>query len=204
MRGRVIALKALRRVAVGPIVSLTFENHETVRWQVLEMCRVEGHVTEEKRKEELDVDNEMLPRPGGLAATMFLELPGEALLKTWLPKLVGIEEHVVLRFGGREVRAAFEGGRSKETTTSCVHYVKFALSDVERQMLYFSESPRMSAKMIEVAETFERDYDDADYERKIVDLLRVYYAIHHRSHSINEWDGVAVVDHNGGLLLLDS
>jgi hypothetical protein len=139
MRRRVIELKARRRAAVGPHVTLLFENRETVRWQVLEMCRVEGHVTEEKRREELDVDNEMLPEDGGLAATMFLELPGEALLKTWLPKLVGIEEHVVLRFGGREVRAGFEAGRSKETTTSCVHYVKFALSDVERRLFASSE-----------------------------------------------------------------
>jgi hypothetical protein len=139
MRRRVIEVKARRRVAVGPHVTFLFENRETVRWQVLEMCRVEGHVTEEKRREELEVDNEMLPEDGGLAATMFLELPGEALLKTWLPRLVGIEEHVVLRFGGREVRAAFEGGRSKETTTSCVHYVKFALSDVERRLFATSE-----------------------------------------------------------------
>lgn len=139
MRRRVIELKARRRVAVGPHVTFLFENRETVRWQVLEMCRVEGHVTEEKRREELDVDNEMLPSDGGLAATMFLELPGEALLKAWLPKLVGIEEHVVLRFGGREVRAAFEGGRSKETTTSCVHYVKFDLSATERRLFASSE-----------------------------------------------------------------
>ena len=139
MRRRVIEVKARRRVAVGPHVTFLFENRETVRWQVLEMCRVEGHVTEEKRREELAVDNEMLPEDGGLAATMFLELPGEALLKTWLPKLVGIEEHVLLRIGTREVRAAFEGGRSKEVTTSCVHYVKLALSDVERRLFPTSE-----------------------------------------------------------------
>ena len=74
LRRRVIALKALRRVCVGPHVSLTFENHETVQWQVLEMCRVEGHETPEKRLEELEIDNGMLPPDGGLAATMFLGL----------------------------------------------------------------------------------------------------------------------------------
>jgi hypothetical protein len=135
MRRRVIALKALRRVAVGPHVSLTFENHETVRWQVLEMCRVEGHVSPEKRREELEIDNGMLPKDGGLAATMFLELSGDAQLRRWLPRLVGIERTVSLRFAGREVRADFEEGRSREDTTSCVHYVRFPLS-LEQRLLF--------------------------------------------------------------------
>jgi len=36
----VAALKAKRRVAVGPIVSFVFENRDTVRFQVQEMARV--------------------------------------------------------------------------------------------------------------------------------------------------------------------
>ena len=139
MRRRVIEVKARRRVHVGPHISFVFENRETVRWQVLEIGRVEGHATKEKWQEELDVDNEMLPEDGGLSATMLIELDGEALLKKWLPRLVGVEEHVVFRFGGREVRAAFEPGRHKEETTSCVHYVKFAFSDTERRLFLASE-----------------------------------------------------------------
>lgn len=139
LRRRVMEVKARRRVLVGPHVSFVFENRETVRWQALEICRVEGHLTPEKRQEELDVDNEMLPEGGGLAATMLIELDGEALLREWLPKLVGVEEHVVLRFGGREIRAGFEPGRHKEATTSCVHYVKFAFTDTERRLFTSSE-----------------------------------------------------------------
>jgi hypothetical protein len=139
MRRRVIALKALRRVAVGPLVSLTFENHATVLWQVLEMCRVEGHTTPQKRREELETDNEMLPDDGGLAATMFLELEGEAQLRRWLPRLSGVEGTVSLRFGGREVKADYERGRSREDTTSCVHYVKFPLTLEHRRLFPTSE-----------------------------------------------------------------
>lgn len=139
MRTRVIALKALRRVAVGPIVSLTFENHETVRWQVLEMCRVEGHASIEKRREELEIDNEMLPKDGGLAATMFIELEGDAQLRRWLPRLSGIERTVSMRFAGRTVQAEFEDGRSREDTTSCVHYVKLPLTMEHRRLFPTSE-----------------------------------------------------------------
>jgi hypothetical protein len=139
MRRRVIAHKAKRRVAIGPHESLLFEDRETVLWQVLEMCRVEGHVTPEKRREEMEIDNEMLPEEGGLAATMFLELDGEALLRTWLPRLVGIEETVFLELGGRRVRGAFESGRSREDTTSCVHYLKFAFGPEDRRLFARSE-----------------------------------------------------------------
>ncbi|MGH9007014.1 MAG: DUF3501 family protein, partial [Acidimicrobiales bacterium] len=38
-RRRVIELKRLRRVPLGPVVSLVFENAETVRFQVQEMAR---------------------------------------------------------------------------------------------------------------------------------------------------------------------
>ncbi|MEN8161066.1 MAG: DUF3501 family protein, partial [Myxococcota bacterium] len=41
MRAAVIAHKADRRVAVGDRVTVLFEDRETIRWQVLEMCRVE-------------------------------------------------------------------------------------------------------------------------------------------------------------------
>lgn len=41
LRARVLAHKAPRRVAPGDRVTLLFEDRETLRWQVLEMCRVE-------------------------------------------------------------------------------------------------------------------------------------------------------------------
>jgi hypothetical protein len=35
-RARVIALKKLRRIHVGPIVTLVFENRDTIRFQIKE------------------------------------------------------------------------------------------------------------------------------------------------------------------------
>ena len=46
------------------------------------------------------------------------------------------------------------------------------LSDVERRMLYFSDGPCTPADLIEVAETFEREYDENEYERRIATLIR--------------------------------
>jgi len=46
------------------------------------------------------------------------------------------------------------------------------LSDVERKMLYFSETGWTLPDMREVNEEFERDYDESEYEQKIATLAR--------------------------------
>jgi hypothetical protein len=88
-RRQIIELKRRRRVAVGPFVTLVFENRETVRFQVQEMARAEKMVTDEQVQGELDIYNALLPTPGELSATLFIELTDEASLREWLPKLVG-------------------------------------------------------------------------------------------------------------------
>jgi Protein of unknown function (DUF3501) len=80
-RQAVIALKADRRVAVGRYLSFVFENHETVWFQIQEMLRAERIVDEARIADELEVYNALLPRPGELAATMFIEIGESAQIK---------------------------------------------------------------------------------------------------------------------------
>ena len=63
-RRDVIAHKKLRRVTVGPVVTLTFESRMTMRFQVQEMARAERMTTDEQIQHELDVYNRLLPVPG--------------------------------------------------------------------------------------------------------------------------------------------
>jgi len=46
------------------------------------------------------------------------------------------------------------------------------LSEVERKMLYFTESGWSLPDIMQVNEEFERDYDSGEYERKIAKLVR--------------------------------
>ena len=134
-RRAVIAEKKVRRVGVGPVVTLTFENRTTVRFQVQEMARAERLATDAQVQHELDVYNRLLPEPGELSATLFLELTSEEQLHMWLPKLVGVEHSVVLVIGvgadARVVRSVPEDGHQSQLTrddvTSAVHYVRFML-----------------------------------------------------------------------------
>jgi hypothetical protein len=136
-RRHVIALKKRRRVAVGPFVTLLFENRDTIRFQIQEMARAERLLTDEAIETELRIYNPLIPEPGNLSATLFVELTNEQELRTWLPKLVGIETAVALRLGDGpdavEVRCTVDPEHAeqltREDTTASVHYVHFALAD---------------------------------------------------------------------------
>ena len=146
-RRAVIAEKKLRRVTVGPVVTLTFESRLTVRFQVQEMARAERMTTDEQIQHELDVYNRLLPALGELSATLFLELTSEEQLRTWLPRLVGIERSIVLRIGSgadaRLVRSVpeqeHESQLTREEVTSAVHYVRFPCTPDE--VAAFAEGP---------------------------------------------------------------
>ena len=135
-RSRVIAVKRLRRISVGPVVTLTFESRLTMRFQVQEMARAEKMFSDEQIQHELDVYNRLIPAPGELSATLFLELTSDEELRTWLPRLVGVQRSVQLRIGAGE-RAQivastpedeYESNLSRAETTSAVHYVRFAFT----------------------------------------------------------------------------
>lgn len=134
-RSRVIALKRARRVLVGDRVALVFENRHTLTLQVEEMLRAEAMTREDQIAEELAVYNQLMPTERSLSATLFIELPQDVDPYVELPKLVGLDEHVVLHVGPHAIRAAFEPGRSTAERISAVQYTRFALSDDAKRAL---------------------------------------------------------------------
>jgi hypothetical protein len=127
-RQEIIDKKKLRRVAVGDKVSLVFENRDTVIFQIQEMLRAERITDLDKIREEIAVYNELIPNPGELSATMFLEIEDQTHLRDELLKFLGIDEVVCLKVGGHSVRGQFEEGRSKDDKISAVQYVRFPFS----------------------------------------------------------------------------
>ena len=130
-RATMIELRRRRRVAVGTIVSLAFENRDTIRFQIQEMARVEGITTDQGIQEELDAYNPLIPEVGQLCATLFIELTSDEAIREWLPRLVGIERSVVLRLpDGEQVRGVVDAQHASQLTradvTAAVHYITFA------------------------------------------------------------------------------
>ena len=136
-REAVIALKADRRVSVGRYLSFVFENRETVWFQIQEMVRAERIVAESKIADEVEVYNGLLPRPGELAATMFIEIGDAAQIKPVLDTLRGIDggDHVRMQVGRHDVVGRFEAGHSDDERgkLSAVHFVRFALPEAARR-----------------------------------------------------------------------
>ena len=134
-RARVIARKRDRRVALGPFMTVVFECFDTVRFQVQEMARVEKIITDDSMQVELDIYNRLLPAPGELSATLFLELTSEDELREWLPRLVGIERHVGISVGSDMVPASPEeqhaAALTRDTVTSAVHYLRFSFTEAQ-------------------------------------------------------------------------
>jgi hypothetical protein len=146
-RERIIAMKKTRRVGVGPIITLMFENRDTMRFQIQEMARAEKILSDDAIEHEVATYNALIPEPGQLSATLFLELTSKMELVEWLPKLVGIERAIELVIGegaGSEVVTSIpEEGHDEQLTrpdvTASVHYVRFELTP--HQVERFADEP---------------------------------------------------------------
>lgn len=143
-RSRMIEVKRRRRVSLGPVVTLMFENRDTMRHQIQEMARVEKLSSDAEIQTELDVYNPMVPERGQLCATLFLELITDEQVREWLPKLVGIERSIliVLADGDRIPSITEEqhaGQLTREHVTAAVHYVRFEFT--AEQVAAFADGP---------------------------------------------------------------
>jgi hypothetical protein len=143
-RVRVMEIKRRRRLAFGTIITLMFENRDTMRLQIQEMTRVEKLVSDADIQVELDTYNPMIPDPGQLCATVFLELTSDDQMREWLPKLVGIERSfVVVLANGERIASITEeahaGQLTREETTAAVHYIRFEFTP--EQVAAFAAGP---------------------------------------------------------------
>lgn len=154
LRARVIAHKAPRRVAVGDRVTLLFEDRETLRWQILEMCRVERTRDAAAIAEEVAVYNELVPGPQELSATMFIEITEPEKIRRELDRLLGLDDCVWLELGARRVKAKFDVRQLEEDRISAVHYLRFALSQPD--VAAFADAATPVALCIEHAAYRER------------------------------------------------
>ena len=130
-RARVMAHKNNRRVAVGPNVTLYFEDALTMQYQIQEMLRLERIFEADKIQQELDAYNPLIPDGSNLKATMMIEFPDIEERRTALQRLIAIETALWLAVGDlRRVTPIANEDLVRETAdkTSSVHFVRFELT----------------------------------------------------------------------------
>jgi uncharacterized protein DUF3501 len=128
LRKRVIEVKRVRRVSVGPQVTIVFENRATMIFQIEEMCRAEQIREPDKIQDEIDIYNGILGGDGQLGATLLIEITDEAEIGKTLERLVGLQEHVWLVVGGERIKAEFDSEQFATDKLAAVQYLKFTLT----------------------------------------------------------------------------
>ncbi len=127
-RSQVIAHKKNRRVPLGNIAALYFEDRLTMQYQIQEMLRAERIFEADGIQEELDAYNPLIPDGSNLKATFMIEVADEDERRAVLARLKGIEDEVWLRVDGFEPVFAVADedlDRENEEKTSSVHFLRF-------------------------------------------------------------------------------
>jgi hypothetical protein len=125
-RGRMIEVKGRRRVSVGEHMSLVFENHDTMLLQVQEMLRTERISDEAAIAHELETYNELVPAPGNLSATLFIEYDDSAQRTEMLAKFATLRTAVHLVLAESRITARFGTHFGEEMDRlPAVNYLKF-------------------------------------------------------------------------------
>ncbi len=130
-RAQVMAHKKNRRVPLGEMTALYFEDRLTMHYQVQEMLRAERIFEAEGIQEELDTYNPLIPDGSNLKATLMIEIPDEDERRKALAELKGIEDDTWVRVDGFEPVFAISDEdmeRENEEKTSSVHFMRFELT----------------------------------------------------------------------------
>ena len=131
IRARMIEYRAKRRLHIGAHCSLSFEDRETIRYQVQEMLRAERIFEPAGIAEELAAYNPLIPDGHNLKATLLIEYPDPAERAQRLAELRGIENRAWLRVAGHDAVYALADEdleRSNDEKTSAVHFLRFEFS----------------------------------------------------------------------------
>ena len=128
-RLKVIEIKKYRRIDVGPVVSMYFENRETMIYQIQEMALTEKIVKDDLYKE-MKAYNPLVPDGKELVATMMIEIDDSIRRKSFLSRLGGIETKVKFFIG--------------EIEASSVHFLNFKFT---KELIEKFKNPNVMIKI---------------------------------------------------------
>jgi hypothetical protein len=130
-RAQVMAHKAHRRLALGPHVTLYFEDRLTMHYQVQEMLRAERIFEPADIQAELDAYNPLIPDGDNWKATLMIEYADVDERRRALERLRGVEDCIWVRVAGHEAVSGIADEdleRANDEKTSAVHFVRFPLT----------------------------------------------------------------------------
>jgi hypothetical protein len=136
-RQQILTLKKDRRIALGPAVTLYFENRETLLWQIQEMLYIEKG-GEEQIDDELAAYAPLEPNGKELVATVMIEIADPIVRAQKLAQLGHFEFSLILRFAGHTLKGVPEDDidrTNEHGKTSSVHFIRWSFT--HQQVLDF-------------------------------------------------------------------
>ena len=134
-RRRIIELKRLRRVEVGPIATFHFENRDTMLQQIQEMLWIEKG-GEEQVADELAAYGPLIPNGEELVATVMFEIEDPVRRHKVLSGLGYVEDTISITLGEETIKAVPELSdgvprTTEEGKTSSIHFLRFPFSKAQ-------------------------------------------------------------------------
>lgn len=126
-RARVIEEKKRRRAALGPSMSIVFENHDTALMQIQEMLRTERITREGAVLHEIETYNQLVPGDHELSATALVEIDDKSERERFLFEAKGLDRSFSLVVEGVRCAGKHDEARENPERTTAVHYLKFPL-----------------------------------------------------------------------------
>ena len=129
-RKQIAAIKAARRIPVGPRATFYFESFDTMLYQIQEMLRAERG-GEEQLKDEIAAYNPLIPKGSDLVATIMFEIDDPVARHHFLSQIGNVERHFLMEIAGDAVAVRPEDDleRTNEAgKTSSIHFVHFELT----------------------------------------------------------------------------
>jgi hypothetical protein len=123
-RAALVQRKKLRRLAIGPVCSIHFENYESMWFQVQEMLYIEKGGPEQIPGE-LAAYNPLIPKGAELVATVLFEIDDPDQRKAMLSRLGGIEETAFIEIGGERITGVPEADQDRTTAEGKASSVQF-------------------------------------------------------------------------------
>ena len=131
LREKMVLRKKLRRVDIGPYVTMYFENKDTIIHQINEMVYIEDG-GEQQVDDEILAYKSLIPNGSELVATVMVEIDNPTKRAEFLSKMGGFEETINIKIHNKEIKgkAELDGDRTTaDGKASSVQFVHFEFDE---------------------------------------------------------------------------
>ena len=132
LREKMVMRKKLRRVDIGPYVTIYFENKDTIVHQINEMVYIENG-GDEQIDDEILAYKSLVPNGKELVATVMIEIDNPIKRSEFLSKMGGFEEQIDIKVQGKTIKGKAELDVDRTTADGKASSVQFVHFEFDKE-----------------------------------------------------------------------